>query len=191
MLETKVLNTSEQISAYSDPYRIKILSEFYRLERPATEKEIADYIGDDPKIVHYHIKKLESSGILQLIKTKSVNGTTTTYYEPSAKKFKIERKDINDSTENEYQTQVEKAVHSTFEYSKSILLTNIRNREKYNDEENGSISSVTVQLTPDEMQEFREYVIAFMKKKQVKENNEALSREKQKYHLFFVTTLID
>lgn len=63
------LTTLEQIKAYSDPYRLKIITYLRNNQESATVKEIADFFGEVPAKVHYHIKKLEKAGILELVKT--------------------------------------------------------------------------------------------------------------------------
>lgn len=73
----------------SDPFKYRILMTFYKMEQPATVKQIADAINEVPANVHYHVKKMEQAGILQLIHTKEINGIIAKYYEPTAKTFDI------------------------------------------------------------------------------------------------------
>ena len=43
-----------------------IMKQYYKLGKPATVKQIADEMNEVPAKVHYHVKKLESVGILKL-----------------------------------------------------------------------------------------------------------------------------
>ena len=73
ILETvKKLTTVERIRAFSDPYRLQIISTLRNFKRPATVKEISDEMGETPAKVHYHVKKLEKAGILVLVATKYI-----------------------------------------------------------------------------------------------------------------------
>ncbi len=94
MKNVKILTTLEEIKSFSDPYRIIILKHYFRLKRPCTVKQIADEMGEVPAKVHYHVKKLEASGILCLNHTKEINGILAKYYLPAAKTFKIENQAI-------------------------------------------------------------------------------------------------
>lgn len=89
MKDTMLLTELSAIKAYSDPYKIKILQTYYKLNQPATVKQIADYMGEVPAKVHYHVKKLEAVGILKLMHTREINGITAKYYQPMAKHFDI------------------------------------------------------------------------------------------------------
>ena len=79
----------KEIKAFSDPYRMMIMKQYYKLARPATVKQIADEMGEVPAKVHYHVKKLESVGILKLKHTKEINGIIAKFYEPTAQTFKV------------------------------------------------------------------------------------------------------
>jgi len=94
MKNVKILTTLEEIKSFTDPYRIIIMKHYFRLNKPSTVKQIADEMGDVPAKVHYHVKKLEAAGILRLNYTKEINGIVAKYYEPTAKTFKIENKEI-------------------------------------------------------------------------------------------------
>jgi Predicted transcriptional regulators len=97
MEETKELNTVEEIKVLSDPFRYKILNCFYKVGVPSTVKQIADNLGEVPAKVHYHVKKMEKTGILILTHTKEVNGIVAKYYEPTAKRFEIKDQAYYDS----------------------------------------------------------------------------------------------
>ncbi|MGL5244429.1 MAG: ArsR/SmtB family transcription factor, partial [Sarcina sp.] len=80
MRDVVSLTTLEQIKAYSDPYRLKIITFLRNNREAATVKEIADFFGEVPAKVHYHIKKLEKAGILELVRTKEIKGIIAKYY---------------------------------------------------------------------------------------------------------------
>lgn len=100
------LTTLEQIKAYSDPYMLKIITYLRNNQESATVKEIADFFGEVPAKVHYHIKKLEKAGILELVKTKEIKGIIAKYYYLTAESFNIEgnqiKKKLNKFTNLKY-----------------------------------------------------------------------------------------
>lgn len=49
--------------------------------KPMTVKEIADEMKQSPAKVYYHIKKLESIGVLYIKYTKVINGIVAKYYD--------------------------------------------------------------------------------------------------------------
>lgn len=89
MKETKNLTDLVAIKAYSDPFRMMILKSYFKINRPATVKQISDEMKEVPAKIHYHVKKMVASGILKLCFTKEVNGITAKFYEPCAKSFNI------------------------------------------------------------------------------------------------------
>lgn len=94
MKNVKILTTMEEIKSFSDPYRIIIMKQFFKMNKPATVKQVADEMGEVPAKVHYHVKKMVAAGLLRLNHTKEINGILAKYYEPSAKQFKIDNLEI-------------------------------------------------------------------------------------------------
>lgn len=75
------LTKPEEIEIYLDPFHSKILRTIKNENRPMTVKEIAAALGQSPAMVHYHVKKLESIGVLFINYTKIVNGIVAKYYD--------------------------------------------------------------------------------------------------------------
>lgn len=76
-----VLEKASDIKIFLDPFRSRIMRVMKDAGRPMTVKEIADEIGVVPAKVHYHVKKLESIGVLHVEHTKVVNGIVAKYYD--------------------------------------------------------------------------------------------------------------
>lgn len=106
MKETMTLTTIEEIKTYSDPYRLRIITFLRNSREEATVKEIADYLGEVPAKIHYHIKKLERAGIIELVRTKEVKGIIAKYYYLTANNYLIEGEEINIQTKRVYKSQV-------------------------------------------------------------------------------------
>jgi len=117
----------KEIKAFSDPYRMVIMKNYYTLARPATVKQIADEMHEVPAKVHYHVKKLESAGILKLKHTKEINGIVAKFYEPTAQTFKIYNQEIGDITFNN-QVGDDGEINDIFENTKKLFLERCNDR---------------------------------------------------------------
>lgn len=177
MEESKGLTTLEEIKAINDPYRLQIVFCFQRMGRPATVKEIADNMGEVPAKVHYHVKKLESAGILRLSHTKNVNGIIAKYYELTAKDFHIKVNNIDSDISKQVATQnVKLTVMAAYDSSKKIVV------EDTLDDKGISLGTNTLYLTDEKVMELRKMLREFVKTYKVDRGEEG-ARE---YHLFNV-----
>ncbi len=89
-------------------------------------------MGEVPAKVHYHVKKLESAGILKLQHTKEINGIVAKFYQPTARSFKIENNEIGDFTFNNKMNQVQSSALDTYEKSKNAFIEYIgEDQSKY------------------------------------------------------------
>lgn len=166
--DKKILTSIEEIKAYNDPYRIKILLTLIKMERPATGKEISDAMHEIPSKVHYHIKKMENAGILKLVNTKEINGIVAKYYEPAAKYFEIKNKYLDDSSKEIMINETCKMVSHIFEMAKDEFIENAHktdneNKESKNTNEEARIYHEEVYLSDDEIEKFNNYILEITK----------------------------
>lgn len=178
MEKEKVLTTLEQIRIYSDPYRIEILFNFQKFDRPATCKEIADSMGEIPAKVYYHIKKMEKAGILNLVYTKNINGIIAKYYEPTAENFIIKQ---NFKDKDAVNTMVGETYLNTisqvFEKAKSDFLNILQKDAENHYKGKGVLQYSDVFLTDDEAEELHEYIDKIIKEREHGKN--------KNYRVFF------
>ncbi|QMS85283.1 ArsR/SmtB family transcription factor [Candidatus Xianfuyuplasma coldseepsis] len=80
MKGTIYLTTDQQLKIVYDPYRMRIIETYFKTQEPQTATQIADIIGEPPGKVHYHVNKLHEIDVLQIEKTKSINGIQAKYY---------------------------------------------------------------------------------------------------------------
>ncbi|QAA34056.1 ArsR/SmtB family transcription factor [Clostridium manihotivorum] len=148
------LTTLEQIKAYSDPYRLRILTLLRNRGDAATVKEIADELGEVPAKVHYHIKKLEKAGIVELIRTKEVKGIIAKYYYLTADRFEIVGENIGEQAKQIYKSEVLNLVSDYYQNSRTDVIGALSSRiEEHSDEFNISLTSRTLYLTKEEFDE--------------------------------------
>lgn len=187
MLEQKTLTTIEEIKTYNEPYRMKILLTFMKLERPATGKEIADEMHEVPSKVHYHIKKMEKAGILRMVSTKEINGIIAKYYEPTAKEFNIQNKYLDDSSRKVMWDETCKMVCGIFDMAKDNYISNIQKitetnngkAEKDKETGRGQLSSSELYLSEKEHEEIGNLIYDFIEKHSKKRKGT------KEYNMFF------
>ena len=118
MQQTMKLTTIDEIKAYSDPYRLKIIAFLKNNREEATVKQIADFFEEVPSKVYYHVKKLERVGIVKLVKTEEIKGIIAKYYSLTAHDFRIENQDIKRKTREIYNSQISMVINDYYEKSK-------------------------------------------------------------------------
>ncbi|WP_245850838.1 winged helix-turn-helix domain-containing protein [Paenibacillus herberti] len=159
-IETKVLKTIEEIRIFSDPYRMKIMNQFHKAERPSTIKQIADLMGEVPAKVYYHARKLESIGLLELIETKLINGITAKYYIAFEGSVHINRDDVDESIKTMFASESQKLVARLFDDSKKKYMQNqVSDKTRV-----GTLINSDLYMTPEEEAELVEYLMQFVSK---------------------------
>src|SRR5690554_5719386 len=130
MEEVKRLKTLESVKAFSDPYRLQILSVFRKFNRPATVKEVSDQLKETPAKVHYHVKKLERVGILVLVYTKEINGIIAKYYEPTAERFVIKHSEYDKELSKVISNESQRVIANLYESSQRIVIDDLASRDE-------------------------------------------------------------
>ncbi|HON88211.1 MAG TPA: helix-turn-helix domain-containing protein [Spirochaetia bacterium] len=114
MVEQIILETEEQIKAFTHPYRLKILQALRDYREPATATDIARVLGDGPGKVHYHVKILEQAGIVRLVDTLMINGILARKYEPSAEHYIIKPETVHSEQKNDLYKMISKRFKDGF-----------------------------------------------------------------------------
>jgi len=177
MEDVKILTNIKEIKAFSDPYRMIIMKNYYNLAKPATVKQIADCMSEVPAKVHYHVKKLESVGILELKHTEEINGIVAKYYEPTAKSFQIQNSELGDFTFNNKLNSTQSNVSITYDKSKNVFMNVFTNKEE------GVLNHLAmneVNLTETEYHE----IVDFIQSKINREKRNEASDELKSFHVF-------
>lgn len=167
---TKILKTTEEIKAISDPYRFKIITTFSSFRDGATATQIAEKLGEVPSKVYYHIKKLEKVGIIKVVNTEIINGIVAKYYKPTAETFTIKAEDEN-SPNPFFKSETEKMLKSVYNESLSKLSEVIEGKSAAEDPMVSSANEVY--LTTEEVEELK---ALFSKLKSKKEKREGANR---------------
>lgn len=75
-----VLQTKKDLDIFMNPTRQKILRLFLLTKEPMTAKALSRELGVSASSAQYHIKLLETLGLLKVHHTAIINGITATYY---------------------------------------------------------------------------------------------------------------
>lgn len=86
---TLALDSIDMLKAIADPLRQKLLEQFAK--HPATTKQVADRLGLKPTRLYHHVAKLERAGLIRLVETRPVRGTTEKYFSAVAGRLEIDR----------------------------------------------------------------------------------------------------
>lgn len=173
------LSTLEQIKAYSDPYRLKIVTFLRNHKEEATVKQIADHLGEVPAKIHYHIKKLEKAGIVELIRTQEVKGIIAKYYFLTGNTFEIVGDDINDEAKQVYKSQVLNIVNEYYDKSKEISMeTMSENLNSGQEHKTLTIVFRDIYATEEEILDINATIRELLSKYDKKDSN------KEPYHVF-------
>jgi DNA-binding Lrp family transcriptional regulator len=182
MDKIKLLTKLDEIKIFSVPYRMKILDYMYSFKAPATVKNIADKMGETPAKIHYHIKKMETMGIVRLVHTENVNGIIAKFYEPAAENFDIRHITGQDQDKMKILNETQKSIAAAFEESKRNFIEQL---EKVDKKHNGYVTAEKIYLSEVEFENMRRELENIYNKYSSDLNTEGKSR----YNTFF--TIID
>src|SRR5690348_3113629 len=77
----------EQLKAFTDPLRLRVLE--ILKAREATNKQIADELGQPPARVLHHVRVLAELGLIRLVDTQVKGGNVEKYYRAVARGFTL------------------------------------------------------------------------------------------------------
>jgi len=84
MQELLHIDRIEQAEALLKPRRVEILR---RLAEPTTCTQIGKQLGDSPQKVYYHVKQLQTAGLVELVDERRVRGITEGIYRAVAHSY--------------------------------------------------------------------------------------------------------
>lgn len=177
MEDRKVLTTLEEVKAISDPFRYKIIITLIDMNEPASVRQIADRMNEMPSKIYYHIKKLESVGIIQAVDNKQIKGNETKYYEPLARKFEIRcSKEIDEPYKIMHLALEQRMISNFYDNSKEVFLSSM-NRDLQG--AGGTIISKNIYLAEEDVDEIIYLIRSFLK------NHKKEDYRKLNYNIFF------
>lgn len=82
-----VVDTPEQLKAFTDPLRVRVLG--ILAQREATNQQLADTLGEPHARVLYHVRALVEMGLIRLVDTRIKGGNVEKYYRAVARLFGV------------------------------------------------------------------------------------------------------
>lgn len=79
--------SDEQLSALSDPTRLKIMRELSR--SPSYPAELAESFGCSKQKLYHHFKILEDSGLIEEERREQISGGEAVYHRPTSKTYSV------------------------------------------------------------------------------------------------------
>lgn len=173
MEKSKKITSPDEVRIFSNPFRMKILALFRFDSEPLTVKQMADKLAEVPSKVHYHVKKLEKIGVLEIVKTQERSGIIEKFYLPTAEKFLVDRV-VRTSTDNNCEDEqdnmlslIMKEVNNNIDSFRENLIEN---------EDSGRLfSQLDGYLTPAETRELHDMIVDYVNSKQKREGTNLYS----------------
>lgn len=158
MQEVLYLQTIDELKVLSNPYRMSILKLFAIVpDEPLSSKMIAKRLDEPTSKIHYHLKELEKIKVIQIVKTKEINGILEKFYLPTAKNITIKKELL--STEAKHSALVE-ILLDLLNHTKDQLLQ--LQRKQLEEKTYGMTSSIY--LTPHEAEKLTDEINKLIKK---------------------------
>ncbi len=136
--KVKYITTLKEIRVMNDPYRREIMTTMSLIDKPATAKEIADYMGEPPSKVNYHVGILHKYEFIDLHHTENINGIIAKFYLKSSAIFKI-RIDSKNSKSKEI-SALRDVISSSFDMARDIFITQVAKSIECEDEKTSECS---------------------------------------------------
>lgn len=187
MQEVLHMNDEKIIRVFSDPLHVRMLTALED-SGPMTSAGLARIFNDEPARMHYHLKKMEQAGILELDHVEQVNGINARYLRPSAKKFTIVPTNMHGNPKAAY-SSVAEMIRERYGVARDRFIDSMKNRsdnpENDNDRLSVWFSDELLHLTETESLEFKKGVSALLHEiKATSEKNKEDSANKDKYCVF-------
>lgn len=159
--KTRVIANDKELKIFSEPYRIKIIQTYQKYGVPLTVKQCADYMGEVPAKVHYHVKKLRSINILELDHVEVINGINAKYYYLPKTGFTVKLLDENSNLMYSQLNTVDSIIANVIDdFKKDYFIATKKAVESKttNPSEAGLISTDYVYLSEAELHELTENI---------------------------------
>ena len=88
MRDELVLETTEQIRALAHPLRQRILN--LLVDAPYTNKQLATILNVSPPRLHFHVRELLTTGLIEIISEQPKGGVIEKYYRAVARVIRLE-----------------------------------------------------------------------------------------------------
>lgn len=180
--DLRIISTTEEIKAFSDPFRLSIINVYREQKQPLTVKKCADILGVFPAKVLYHVKKLLEINVLELDHIEVINGINAKYYKLLKTRFHIQIQEgsVDEVKQNlEYVNNIMMSQVEQFKLDFITMTQTAVSRQLHDTHDTGWFSSNNVYLNREEFDELGKIVVEYVESHNTKEKG------KNKYAMMF------
>jgi DNA-binding transcriptional ArsR family regulator len=155
------ISSLEQIKVIADPLRVRIL-ETICLE-PRTTKQVAEILGEKPTRLYHHVDALAEVGLIRLVDTRPVRGTTEKYYQAVARSFRTDpglfsRSDAGDDEARALADVATTVMNNVTEELRDLVLSGY----DISSEDDGLLSYVEVRASEDDIRVIQDRLLQIL-----------------------------
>ncbi len=155
------ISSLEQVKVIADPLRVRIL-ETICLE-PRTTKQVAEILGEKPTRLYHHVDALAEAGLIRLVDTRPVRGTTEKYYQAVARSFRTDpqlfsRPDSGDDQAQALADVATTVLNNVAEEVRELVLSGY----DLSSADDGLLSYVEIRASEDEIRALHDRLLAIL-----------------------------
>lgn len=87
--DTFIIETPDQLKAMSDSRRLELVK--HLVEQRLTVAQLAEAVGEDKSKLYYHLKELETHGLIEVVETRQKGNLLEKIYRATAKLYTVDR----------------------------------------------------------------------------------------------------
>lgn len=173
------LTKAEDIKIFIDPFKLKILNYMRAVATSLTVKQIADGLGEVPSKIHYHIKKLEGIGIVEIERTEEIRGIVAKYYKIIPEEITISHEDYKDEETRNMKSILARNLSEIFDDAKNKFINAIKSEDDdFKENMDGVIKNKTIYTDEEGLRKINNEINEILNKYSKKTSN------KMEYEVF-------
>ena len=133
-----IIKDLETLKVITDPLRIQIIEVLG--EEPQTVKYVADKLGLTSNRLYYHFNMLESAGLIQVVRTQTINNIIEKFYWLVAKEFMVDQ-DIVKANPGIVTEDISRMIVAALDATKEDIIRSMGTLKNIFSEENGEESN--------------------------------------------------
>ena len=181
--DSYTISSLEQIKVIADPLRVRIL-ETICLE-PRTTKQVAEILGEKPTRLYHHVDALAEVGLIRLVDTRPVRGTTEKYYQAVARSFRTDpglfsRSDAGDDEARALADVATTVMNNVTEELRDLVLSGY----DISSEDDGLLSYVEVRASEDDIRVIQDRLLQILNDLQEMGGDDAETSDAERRYRF-------
>ena len=159
--DTFVIERLDQLKALAHPLRQQLFERF--AAEPATTKQVATQLSQKPTRLYHHVATLEKAGLIQVVKTRQIRGTTEKYYSSVARSLRVDSSMLSGSrsdgaAENARLGVVESILQNVRDELAELLMSN----DTAGKQDEAFFAQAEIRGSPEKIEAIRDRVTRFI-----------------------------